>query len=154
MKKIIIASFFLFSLVFVPGLALAQGTTTTTTSTSSSLKNDITGNLKKTGQSANYNTSQEGEAALASLIGAIIKVILGIVGTVLLGLLIYGGYIWMMAGGNDSDVTKAKSIIQQAVIGLIIIVSAYIIADFVMSKLTTAVGTGTTTTKSTDVLWD
>lgn len=141
-KKLFLGIILAVNMAILPMSLLAAESGTTT----SSLKNEITGSLKKTGQSANYNTSQEGEAALASLIGAAIKVLLGVLGVVLLGLIIYGGYLWMIARGNDSEVSKAKDIIQQAVIGLVIIVTAYIVADFVMSKLTSAVGSGTTTT--------
>jgi uncharacterized iron-regulated membrane protein len=138
-KKVILIMVLGLNFVFLPGVLLAQGSGNT-------LKGDITGNLKKTGTGANYNTAQEGEAALASIIGAAIKIILGLLGTILLGLLIYGGYLWMIARGNDSEVTKAKDIIQQAIIGMIIIMTAYIIADFVVDKLTEAVGVGTAAT--------
>lgn len=133
-KKVILIIFLGLNVVFMPGVLVAEA--------AGSLKGDITDKLKKTGTSAQYNTSQEGEAALASMIGAGIKIILGLLGTVLLGLLIYGGYLWMIARGNDTEVTKAKDIIQQAIIGMVIIMLAYIIADFVVDKLTEAVGAG------------
>lgn len=150
LKKIFVAVLLLSSVLLLPSFALAADTTTTTTN-SSSLKSDITSKLKTTGQSASYDTSKEGEAALASIIGAGIKVILGLVGVILLGLIIFAGFKWMTAGGEAGEVQKAKDTLQRAIIGLVIIVAAYTIASFVMNKLTGAVGSGTSTTSTEDM---
>jgi hypothetical protein len=41
----------------------------------------------------------------------------------------------MTAGGDDDQVKKAKSFMTNAVIGLIIMLSAYAITEFVVDKL-------------------
>jgi len=57
-------------------------------------------------------------------------------------LLIYAGFLWMTAQGDDKLVTKAKDIIRQAVIGLIVIIAAFSISNFVLSSLVNVSGTG------------
>jgi len=45
-------------------------------------------------------------------------------------LMVYAGFLWMTAGGVEENVTKAKSLLMQAVIGLAIVLSAYSITIF------------------------
>ena len=52
-------------------------------------------------------------------------------GVVFLILMIYGGYLWMLARGNEQEVEKAKNIIQNALIGLVIVLAAYAITALV-----------------------
>lgn len=67
----------------------------------------------------------------AAKVGQIIGYLLSFVGLLFLLLVIYGGYTWMTAGGNDQEVAKAKSLLTQAVFGLIIISAAYLLVKFV-----------------------
>lgn len=60
----------------------------------------------------------------------IIKTALGFLGIIFLGLIIYGGFLWMTAGGNEESVGKAKKTIYYAVIGLLIVMAAYSITYF------------------------
>lgn len=69
------------------------------------------------------------------LASAIVKALLGLVGIIFFILIIYGGYSWMTAGGNDEKVLKAKKLIIRAVIGLAIVASAYSIAYFVTQAI-------------------
>ncbi len=64
-------------------------------------------------------------------IGQIVGVALSLVGVMFLVLMIYGGFTWMMARGNEQDVEKAKRLIEAAVVGLIIVMSAYAITSFI-----------------------
>lgn len=75
---------------------------------------------------------------LALIIGNIIRAALSLTGTIFLVLIIYAGFVWMTAGGNEEKIRKAKLIIQSAVIGLIIILSSYSITEFVIGSLTQA----------------
>ena len=65
----------------------------------------------------------------------IIKTFLGLLGIIALVLVLYAGFTWMTAGGNEEKIGSAKKILLNAVIGLLIIVSSYAIASFVISKL-------------------
>jgi len=66
------------------------------------------------------------------VIARIIKVALGLIGTVMLVLIIYAGWLWMSSGGNSEQISKAKQILKNAAIGLAIILSSYAITIFVM----------------------
>ena len=70
----------------------------------------------------------------------VINAFLSIFGTIFLILMILGGYKWMMASGREEEVKKAKDTIRAAIIGLIIVVSAYAISYFVALSLQTAAG--------------
>jgi hypothetical protein len=72
------------------------------------------------------------------VIASIINVALGLLGIVAVVIIIYGGLTWMTAGGDQKKVDSAKHILTAGIIGLIIILSAYAIARFVVSSLLTA----------------
>ncbi|MFH1047916.1 MAG: hypothetical protein V1738_06460 [Patescibacteria group bacterium] len=71
-------------------------------------------------------------ADLPTILGGIVRGLLGIVGTIFLVLMIYAGFQWMTAAGNDEAVKKSKGLIMAAVIGLAIIFAAYAITVFVV----------------------
>jgi len=74
-----------------------------------------------------------GSTDLIEIIGRLINIFLGFVGVILLILILYAGFLWMTAGGNAEQVQKAKDYIKNAVIGLIILVSAFAIVRFIFS---------------------
>ena len=76
-----------------------------------------------------------------SVIGIIIKGGLTLVGTIFFILMIYGGFLWFTARGNEDTVTKAKNVIIAALIGISLVVGSYAITDFVTKKAI-SVGTG------------
>lgn len=76
------------------------------------------------------------------IIANIIRIALGLIGIVLLAIIIYGGFLWMTAAGNEEQIGKAKKTLTNAVIGLIIILSAYAIVLFVMRMLGIGMGDG------------
>jgi hypothetical protein len=76
-----------------------------------------------------------GGPGLEAMIGSIINIVLGTVGVILLGLMIYAGFLWMTAGGDKEKVTKARGMIFNAFMGLIIVVLAYAIAEFVIDRV-------------------
>lgn len=76
-----------------------------------------------------------GKTDLPTMIGNIINVLLGTLGIVFVGLVIYAGILYMTASGDNDKVKKAKTLLTQAVIGMIIIVAAYSISAFVIGQL-------------------
>jgi len=72
---------------------------------------------------------------ITSKIGDIISYILGFVGIIFLILTIAGGLMWMTAGGSEERVAKAKKLIVNATIGIILVFSAYAITYFVTETL-------------------
>ncbi len=65
--------------------------------------------------------------------GQIIKSILGFIGVVFLVYTLIGGFMWMTAGGNSQRVSDGVSYIKNGVIGIVIILSAYAITNFVIA---------------------
>ena len=73
------------------------------------------------------------------LLGTLINVFLGVLALIFLILMLYGGYLWMTAMGDQERITKAKETIVPAVIGIVIIVGAYAVTSFVVEGLVRAV---------------
>lgn len=80
----------------------------------------------------------------------VINVVLGVLGVVFVGLMIYAGWLWMTAGGNEQQVGKARKIIINAVIGLIIIFMAFAFTRFIFNLLNDAGSTPGGPTSCTD----
>jgi hypothetical protein len=83
--------------------------------------------LKNTGQAIGYTQTDVNEASqsLPQRIGKVIQIILTFLGVIFLALMIYAGYVWMMAKGNEQLLTKAKNTIITAITGLIVVLAAY-----------------------------
>ena len=86
--------------------------------------------LDKTGQESGYDVGANPETGLVVKIISVIQAILSLIGIIFLLLMMYGGYIWLTAQGNDQQVEKAKNIIVSAIIGLIVVLAAYAISWF------------------------
>lgn len=71
-----------------------------------------------------------------------IKAFLSILGILFIILVILGGYYWMTAGGDETKMAKAKDTLKKAIIGLIIIISAYAITAFIFKALDDTAGSG------------
>ena len=65
----------------------------------------------------------------------IIKIILGFLGILAVVLILYAGFKWLTAGGNEEKVGEAKKILIAGIIGLTVILSAYILANFVINQI-------------------
>lgn len=72
----------------------------------------------------------------------IIRIALGFLGIIAVVLIIYAGWLWMTADGQEEKIDKAKKILTGAVIGLVITLSAFAIASFILSRLIGAVTGG------------
>ncbi len=59
----------------------------------------------------------------------------GISGSLALLFFIYGGFMFLISGGQSEKITKAKSIISNSLIGLVIIFTSYMIVGFVIQNL-------------------
>jgi len=79
--------------------------------------------------------SQFGSGDLMPMIGTAISIILGVLGVILVLIVIYAGFWWMTAQGDEKKVEKAKKMIYNAIIGLVIIFAAYAITNFVLDQL-------------------
>ncbi|MFA5133378.1 MAG: pilin [Patescibacteria group bacterium] len=101
--------------------------------TAAGLQENVQNNLKGVGDAAGFKTTED--AGLPATVGKIINILLSILGVLFVVLMIYGGILWMTSFGNDQKITKAKDLIISAVIGLVIIVLAYAISNFIVGQL-------------------
>jgi HSP20 family molecular chaperone IbpA len=69
------------------------------------------------------------------VIANIIRVVLGFLGIIAVILIIYAGWLWTASGGDEQAISRAKRILTNAVIGLIIILMAFGIATFIINAL-------------------
>jgi hypothetical protein len=68
---------------------------------------------------------------IQSSAGRLIGAVLSFVGVLFLIMMIYAGIMWMTAQGNDQQVTKAKDLLINSIIGIVIIFAAYAITAFI-----------------------
>jgi amino acid transporter len=64
-----------------------------------------------------------------------LNVFLGIVGILAVAYLIYGGFRYITSAGNEETAEEAKKIIQNAIIGLIVIILSYIIITVIIKAV-------------------
>ncbi len=98
-------------------------------------------NLKNSGtivESAGTAAKLTGAADIPTIVGRTVGILLGILGIVFLVLTVYAGFLYLTAQGEETNVKKAKKLLSQAVIGLILIVSAYAITNVVIDVIWTA----------------
>lgn len=77
-----------------------------------------------------------------SIVSKVINIALGFLGIIAVIIVIYGGFVWMTASGEEEKIEKAKKILKAGIIGLVIILSAWGIVTFVFNKLGDATGNG------------
>ena len=63
----------------------------------------------------------------------IVKYLMTFLGLIAVVVILIGGFRWMTAGGNEDKVASAKQMIIAGAIGLIIILAAYAIVQFVIN---------------------
>ncbi|PIR13330.1 hypothetical protein COV49_02595 [Candidatus Falkowbacteria bacterium CG11_big_fil_rev_8_21_14_0_20_39_10] len=78
------------------------------------------------------------------IVANIVRIILGFLGVVALGLIMYAGWLWMTAEGNAERQETAKKILTGAIIGLVIILSSFAIATFILNKILQVTDSGGT----------
>ncbi len=76
-----------------------------------------------------------GTADLQAAVLNIIRWILGLLGLIGVVMVLYGGFTWMTAGGNEEKIEKAKKIISAAIIGIVIVVLSWAIVTYSLNVL-------------------
>ena len=97
-----------------------------------------TGQLKLTGEGAGYQAYEDPAKGFEVIVANVIRTFLSFLGIVFLILIIYGGYTWMTAHGNEEKVTTARKTIIEATIGLAIVLASYAITYYIVDRLTNA----------------
>ncbi|HBU07326.1 MAG TPA: hypothetical protein DEB09_04565 [Candidatus Magasanikbacteria bacterium] len=93
---------------------------------------DFESGLNKTAQGTGIR-GMEAPEDVPTLLGTIIGSGLAIVGVVFFGIMIYGGFKWMVARGNEENAKKGIDAVFGAIIGIVIVFSAYAVTNFLVS---------------------
>lgn len=75
-----------------------------------------------------------------SVIIAVIALLLSVIGFLFFILLLWAGYLWVSAYGEEEKVKRAMGIARTAIIGLFLVFMSYAISIFVFEVLTRASG--------------
>ena len=130
-KKITI----IFSLIFFGFLGLTCSNVSATTNDNYGLDTAAGNNDDKLGY-GNKLANEQAMQEVSGMIGKALGGILALTGIIFFALMIYGGILWMTASGNEEQTKKAMSVITAAVVGIIIVASAYAITAYVGDALT------------------
>jgi amino acid transporter len=125
MKKTLVKnllSFALIALILIPVLGITQA-------------NALDVGMNEVETSVNLSNKDPRET-----VGQIINVAMLFLGIIAVGIILVGGFKWMTAGGNEEKVGDAQKLMGQGVIGLVIVLSAWGIATFVLNELVNATG--------------
>lgn len=126
MKKIAkhLLSLFVLTLIFVPALSMAALTT------------DKVGITGEDGIQGQLDLGQKSPIETATSLINFGMTFLALIAVVIV---IAAGFKWMTAGGSDEKITEAKKLMTAGVVGIVIILSAWGIARYVLEKLITEV---------------
>lgn len=69
---------------------------------------------------------------------SLVKLLMTFLGIIAVVIILLGGFKWMTAAGNEDKVSEAKKLIGAGIIGLVIILSAFLIVNFVVTNVSTA----------------
>lgn len=139
MKKILLSLFLSFALcagALMPTLSHAQSSPATpadpdTNTVSTGDPYGFGTNLDKVAGNFKANSTMSLEERIAS----IIAIFLSFLGVIFLILMIYAGFNWMTAAGDEERISKSKDTIRAAIIGLVIVVAAYALSVFVIERI-------------------
>lgn len=128
MKKLILGILMILGMgcVMAPSVGAAIGT---------DLCNDpnIASDLKEA--AGCRDSAEEKEQTIMPVVIGMIQVVLGLVGLIGVGVVIYGGITYTISTGDAVKVNKAKNIILYGVVGLVVAMLAYAIVTFVSRSI-------------------
>lgn len=83
-----------------------------------------------------------GETSARELARTILNFLLGFLGFLAVIMIIYGGFRYMTAGGEEQGLESAKKIILYAIVGIIVILLSFAIVNTVLKGAATGTDTG------------
>ncbi|GEM_PF-797809 len=88
--------------------------------------------LEGAGGASGFRNICAANSCVPTIISAFINIALSLIGVALIGYVLYAGFLWMTAGGEDEQIKSARTMIRNAVIGVVIIGSSYTLATMVV----------------------
>ncbi|HRH21958.1 MAG TPA: hypothetical protein PLJ58_02035 [bacterium] len=131
MKKFLLANY---KWIFAILLATNFVAVSATSAQSLDLWGDSVTQTTKIGESE-FTAIGLGNRDPRKIAASVIRVILGFLGVIAVCLILFGGFKWMTAAGDDGKVDEAKDLIKAGVVGLLIILAAFSISVFVLNAL-------------------
>ena len=114
-----LTGFFLLVMMFAPGFAFADNYGLDATAGAAGLPSGVD---------------------LPTVLGNVIGTALSMISVLFFGLMLYGGIMWMTARGKSENTQKALDTIIAAIIGVVIVLAAYAITNFVFSNVQSGAG--------------
>jgi len=88
------------------------------------------------------NINDPDNQSLPTIAGWLYSLIVGISGLAAFIMLVYGGFQWLISLGNPSRVADARDIITKALLGLLLVLSSFIVVQFINPELTSGLLSG------------
>ena len=76
----------------------------------------------------------EGDKSLMSNVSMLINVFAPVMGFLAVGMIIYGGFMLLTAQGDPAKIKRGKDVVTYSIIGVILVMLAYAIVNFVMNR--------------------
>jgi len=76
--------------------------------------------------------------SVQGFLGSAVKMATGIMGTIALSIMIYGGFLWLTSSGNSSQVEKAQQVLFWGALGIFVIFGSYAIVNFIFEAVNPA----------------
>jgi hypothetical protein len=110
------------------------------------IDNTLQNNINNLEQNDNFKPLQQYGSSLRDLnklratsiqgfLGIAIRMATGILGTIALSMMIYGGFLWLTSAGNASQVEKARNVILYGALGIFVIFGSYALVNFVFEAI-------------------
>ena len=72
---------------------------------------------------------------LLDTITFVINIVLYLVGAIALLMLVYGGFMYIISGGNEDTIEKAKKILTYAIVGVVVVIISYVVVNFLVAEI-------------------
>lgn len=76
----------------------------------------------------------EGSKSIPQMLGSMVGTALSLVSVLFFGLVVYGGFTWMVSRGDEADSKQALNIIFGAITGILVVLASYTIVSFVLES--------------------
>ena len=82
--------------------------------------------------SAGYTVFSPGQGDIRIFLAGLVQSALTVVGVLFFIMILYGGYLWLMAQGNEEQISRGQKMVRDAVVGFVITLTALIITRFIV----------------------
>ena len=93
-----------------------------------------------TGLNIVTNTIQLGSQDPRTIIARVINTSMMFLGIIAVVIILIGGFKWMTSGGSEDKVGEAKKLMGAGVVGLVIVLASWGVAQFIVRQLSNSTG--------------